>query len=118
MKFKTGFVLGAAAGAWAASKAAGLQRSRSTTAPRPTGLGDEAAEKLRALTGLARERLADIMDGPVAKVAGERAANLARDRIVDLIGAGAAASMRPGSRSGASRSHLNGAIDANGRWPR
>jgi hypothetical protein len=116
VKFKTGFLLGAAAGAWAASKASELQKGR-----RPgSGAGpvtEDAAERLRALTGLARERLAEVMEGPVG--------NAARERLADLIGSSISGAVR-GSRSGSgaktagNRDSVNGSatIDTNARWPR
>lgn len=98
MKFKTGFLLGAAAGAWAVSKASQLQRGGSAPARGSSG-SDEAAEKIRALSGLARERVADLVDGPLG--------TMARDRIAELIGASL------GGRS----IRGDGTIDASARWP-
>ncbi len=97
MKFKTGFLLGAAAGAWAVSKASQLQRGGS--AARGVAGSEETAEKIRALSGLARERVADLVDGPFG--------TMARDRIAELIGASL------GGRSGRG----NGTIDTNAHWP-
>ena len=105
MKFKTAFVLGAAAGAWAVQKFSEMQH-------RPAGAGagggtaaDEATEKLRAVTGLARERLSDLVEGPLG--------NMARERIADLIGT----SLGAGKSSGRPTSSDNGTIDTTANWP-
>ncbi|MHB8245563.1 MAG: hypothetical protein ACYDGN_09465 [Acidimicrobiales bacterium] len=102
MKFRTGFVVGAAVGAWAASKASGLQRGRRRPPAKGSGVpaADEAAEKLRAFSGLARERLADIVEGPLG--------NMARERIAEVISS---------TLSGA-KSSGNGTVDTTARWPR
>lgn len=87
MKFKTGFVLGAAAGVWAARKAGELAGGPSKQLPFGS---EEAGEKLRALSGLAKERLADIMDGPLGAKA--------RDRVTELIGTSFGGSSSPSDR--------------------
>jgi hypothetical protein len=97
MRFKTGFVLGCAAGAWAASKAAQVRRGG-----RP---GDESADwpqagaswaqfettesssgRQRPLGDLARERLTVFLDSPL----GDRA----RARVVEML------TTAPGRRNG------------------
>jgi hypothetical protein len=112
VKFKTGFFLGVAAGAWAANKASGLQRGGAGGAQklwaRSAGASsEEAADKLRALTDLARERLAEVMDGPIG--------NLARERLTDLIGTSLGGPPRGESSS---TNGVNGSIDTTARWPR
>jgi hypothetical protein len=114
VKFRTGFVIGAAAGAWAVNKASQLQRGRRPVAAQASGTvaAEEAAEKLRALSGLARERLSDLVEGPIG--------NMARDRIADLIGAslngnGRANGSPANGSSGNGSGH--GAIDTDARWP-
>jgi hypothetical protein len=108
MKFKVGFVLGAAAGAWIANRATELQRGPGAKpAVSPVEAADEAAERLRAITNLARERLTTVMDGPVG--------NLARDRIADLIGASLSQS-RDGEPSGRHSSRNRGSIDTKASW--
>jgi hypothetical protein len=102
--------MGAAAGAWAVNKASELQRGR-RGAPqkaweRPGGqAAEETAEKLRALTGLARERLSEVMEGPVG--------NIARERLADLI-----SSSITGSRPGRTSANGSDTIDTTARWPR
>ncbi len=61
-----GFLLGAVAGAWAASKATQLKQGSGEGPTRSLdGLyGDDAAEKLRAITGLARERIFGLIESP------------------------------------------------------
>ncbi len=100
MRFKTGFVIGAAVGAWAARKAAGLAPGGKQRPFAP----EEASEKLRALSGLARERLSDLVEGPIG--------TMARERMTDLLGASlsSATTERGGSRSAESRP-----IDVSGR---
>ncbi len=111
MKFKTGFLLGAAAGAWAVNKASELRRGRRPSATkRSTTTGsDETAEKLRAISGLARERLSDLVEGPIG--------SMARERIADLIGASLSSNSRS-SGSSVNGSSTNGTIDTDARWPR
>lgn len=111
MKFKTGFLIGAAAGAWAVKKAASLQPNRSQEKGAPPG-ADEAAEKLRALSGLARERLSELIDGPLG--------TMARERVADLIGSslGGVGNTAESDRAwsgGAKREEAT--IDASARWP-
>ena len=98
MKFRTGFLVGAAVGAWAVRKAAELQNGQSGFSRPASPLGDEPAEKLKALSDIARERLSDLIEGPIG--------NLARDRIGELIGA-SLGSGRSGSRE---------SVDVGGRW--
>ncbi|MGO9558866.1 MAG: hypothetical protein ACLPQS_13155 [Acidimicrobiales bacterium] len=110
MKFKIGFLLGAAAGAWAVNKASEVQRGRRPAAAMgsTTSGADEAAEKLRAISGLARERLSDLVEGPIG--------SMARDRIADLIGTSLSSNIRSGASS-VNGSSTNGAIDTDTRWP-
>ena len=75
MKFKTGFVLGAAAGVWAVRKAERLSGGAGKKRPFAP---EEASDKLRALSGLAKERLTDLVEGPVGA--------MARERVTELIG--------------------------------
>jgi hypothetical protein len=108
MKFKVGFLLGAAAGVWAANKASELQHgpgsARPATAP-PPATADEAAEKLKALSGLARERITTIAGGPLG--------NLARERLTEAI-----SSSLSGARSNGGSRRRNGSdpIDTRGGW--
>lgn len=85
MRFKLGFVVGAAAGAWAASKAAKLRRADDTDQSWPRVVGSRAkgvnaeatAEKVRAISDLARERVNGFMDSPMGGVA--------RQRVTDIL---------------------------------
>ena len=84
MKFKTGFLVGAAAGLWAAKRAGVLDSRKATSAvsaARAAGTGgvEQTAEKLRALSGLARERVIGMVDGPIGE--------MTRGRLADLLGA-------------------------------
>jgi len=91
MRFKTGFVLGCAAGAWAVSKASQLrpgERDRDKAEwPRASGSRDEgfeaAAERVRAIGDLARERVSGLLDSPLGGIARARVAEV-------LTGAGRA----------------------------
>ncbi|MGH9292521.1 MAG: hypothetical protein ACRDZ6_07065 [Acidimicrobiales bacterium] len=80
MRFKLGFVIGCAAGAWAAGKAVKLQRTAVPSASKPRGNGsaDITAEKVRAIGDLARERFGTFLDSP--------AGNAAMKRFTDLVG--------------------------------
>lgn len=102
MKFKVGFLLGAAAGAWLANKASDLQHGDGRPATSPAVAADEAAAKLKALSGLARERLTDLIEGPIG--------TMARDRLTEAIGSSLSGA-RPGS-SRTERSYRDDAIDA------
>jgi len=86
MRFKTGFVVGCAAGFYLTQKArqlgAPLPGRKWVAVPasdvlRQNGSGNQAidvrAEKVRALRDLARERAGDILRGPVGDLARERA---------------------------------------------
>jgi len=97
MRFKVGFAMGCAVGIWAASKASQLQRvgaGPKRNGPAANGSRTEAvtADKVRAISDLARARLGDLLESPISGVA--------RDRMTELIGA---------SLSGAT---------ASARWPR
>jgi len=95
MRFKVGFVMGCAVGYWAASKAtqlhqlgAGPKRDnpKPAAAPRVDAVN---AEKMRAISDLARARLGELLDSPISGVA--------RERVTELIGAslsGAASTAR------------------------
>jgi hypothetical protein len=78
MRFKAGFVVGCAVGAWAVAKASHVQRPGVATGRRSSRDVDLTAEKVRAIGDLARERLTTFLDSP----AGEAA----RERVTDLIG--------------------------------
>lgn len=104
MRFKTGFLIGAAVGAWAARKAGGAVSGSGVA--QSLG-GDEAAEKLRALSGLAKERLSDIMEGPIGAVA--------RERFTELIGASLGNKSEPSSSG--QRKNGTSPIDTSARWP-
>ncbi|MHB1988708.1 MAG: hypothetical protein ACYCSF_12125 [Acidimicrobiales bacterium] len=114
MKFRTGFVMGVAAGAWAVNKASELRRSRRPLASTGSqgAAADEAAEKLRAFTGLAKERLSDLAEGPLG--------NIARERLADLIGSslGGNASKSAGRLRNSGGGDDDGTIDTTARWPR
>ncbi len=116
-------MLGAAAGAWAVSKASELRKARRTGAGTASA-ADDAAERLRALSGLARERLAEVMEGPIGTVARERLADIIGSSISGAVrGSGSSAkssSSRSSSRNGSSnRDSVNGSatIDTAARWP-
>jgi hypothetical protein len=98
MRFKTGFVVGCAAGVYLTQKARQLRTPLAgrtwVTAPAPDWRHQEApgafsselrAEKVRALGDLARERATDLLRGPVG--------DLARERVIALFG-GAIATQR------------------------
>lgn len=82
MRFKTGFVLGCAAGAWAVSKASQLRRGdggERSEWPRAGSRADGAeatAERVRAIGGLARERFTEFLDGPIGDIARARVAEV------------------------------------------
>ncbi|HLN07251.1 MAG TPA: hypothetical protein VK217_13300 [Acidimicrobiales bacterium] len=90
MRFKTGFVVGCAAGFYLTQKARQLRAplagrtwvaAPTTDWPRRSGPGmlgaDLKAEKVRALGDLARERASDLLRGP--------AGDLARERVIALF---------------------------------
>jgi hypothetical protein len=85
MRFKTGFFLGCAAGAWAASKASELKQGDHSQADWPRvassraeGVTAEArADRVRALSELARERFNGLLDTPIG--------GIARDRLVEMV---------------------------------
>jgi hypothetical protein len=87
MRFKTGFFLGCAAGAWAASKASQLKEGVNAQVDWPRVASSRAehlsaeisAERVRAFGDLARERLNGFLGSPLGE--------LARDRLVDIVGA-------------------------------
>lgn len=109
MKFRTGFVLGVAAGAWAVNKASALQRGhRSSTTKGPTS--EETAEKLRAISGLAKERLSDLVEGPLGE--------MARDRLTALIGTSLGGSAGSGNDRHSNGGGGRSTIDTTARWPR
>jgi hypothetical protein len=83
MRFKTGFFLGCAAGAWAASKASHLKRGDNVQADSPSWRAehvssDAGAERVRALGDLARERFNSLLDSPLGE--------MARDRLTEVVG--------------------------------
>jgi len=89
MRFKTGFVVGCAAGFYLTQKARRLRAPlatrawmNSSTPDRPTPqspvrLSDVRVEKVRAIGDLARERAGDLLRGP--------AGDLARERVIALF---------------------------------
>jgi hypothetical protein len=89
MRFKTGFFLGCAAGAWAASKAAQLRHTDQSQSDWPRVASSRAdsvsaeatAERVRAIGDLARERFTGFLDGPIG--------GLARARMVEVLSASA-----------------------------
>ena len=98
MRFKTGFVVGCAAGVYLTQKARQLRAPLAgrtwVTAPASDWLRQDVpgafplelrAEKVRALGDLARERATDLLRGPVG--------DLARERVIALF-EGAIASQR------------------------
>jgi len=86
MRFKTGFFLGCAAGAWAVGKASHLKRSDDTEAEWPTVASSRAehmsaeatAERVRAFGDLAKERFNGFLESPIG--------GMARDRLADMVG--------------------------------
>jgi len=86
MRFKTGFFLGCAAGAWVASKASQLTRGDKAQSEWPRAVSPRAghenaevnAERGRALGDLARERLNGFLASPLGE--------MARDRLTGLVG--------------------------------
>ncbi len=104
MKFKIGFLLGAAAGAWVANKASELQHGPDARPSMSAGsTADDAADKLKALTGLARERFSGFIEGPIG--------NAARDRLTDVIGASLSGSRTSANVRGVRESRDEGPID-------
>ncbi len=96
MRFKTGFVLGCAAGAWAVSKAAQVrhgERGDRPEWPRRDEGAEAAAERVRAIGDLARERFTDFLDSPLGGVA--------RARVTEVL-------TSSGGRSAAQRRGSNG----------
>ena len=103
MRFKTGFVVGCAAGFYLTQKARSLAaplngRDRQSASgadwqPRHDGIlvSEVRVEKVRALGDLARERATDLLRGPVG--------DLARERVIALF-EGAVASQRAGAGRG------------------
>jgi hypothetical protein len=85
MRFKTAFLLGCAAGAWAASKAAQLKQGDGARADWPRVATSRAehvnaeatAERARAISDLARERFNDFLDTPLGA--------MARDRLAEAV---------------------------------
>jgi len=99
MRFKLGFVVGCAAGAWAAAKAAELRRGDQSLGdsgswPRVVGSraktvsAEVAAEKVRAVSDLARERVNGFMDSPLGGVARQRVTEIITTSIRQASGAG------------------------------
>jgi hypothetical protein len=84
MRFKVGFFLGCAAGAWAASKASQLRRTEPgrgdwprVASSRIDAVNAEAtAERVRAIGDLARERLTGFLDSPIGDAARARVAEM------------------------------------------
>jgi hypothetical protein len=85
MRFKTGFLVGCAAGAWAVSKASQLRHTDAAQADWPTAAGSQAehvnveaaSERVRALGDLARERFNGFLESPLGGVA--------RDRLAEMV---------------------------------
>ena len=73
MRFKTGFLLGCAAGAWGVVKASHLKNTDAAQGDWPRTAGSRAehvsaeatSERVRALGDLARERLSGFLDSPL-----------------------------------------------------
>jgi hypothetical protein len=86
MRFKTGFLVGCAAGAWAASKASQLKQGDGTRADWPRVATSRAehvnaeatAERVRVISDLARERFNDFLTTPLGA--------MARDRLAEAVG--------------------------------
>jgi len=89
MKFRTGFVVGCAATLYVTEKARRLRAPivGQVAMTGPTGdwplrgiastqLLDSGSEKVKALGGLARERALDVLRGPLADLARDRAVSL------------------------------------------
>jgi hypothetical protein len=84
MRFKMGFFLGCAAGAWVASKASQLKQTDQPRADWPRVASSRAemvnaeatAEKVRVLGDLARERFNGFLDSPLGAIARERIAEI------------------------------------------
>jgi hypothetical protein len=87
MRFKAGFVVGCAAGVWAASKASHLRHPTRDQGSWPrvvnsradlvgAGGSDLAVERLRALFDLARERVGDVFEGQFHSIARDRASSV------------------------------------------
>ena len=85
MRFKTGFLLGCAAGAWAVSKASQLKHSDGVRADWPRVASSRAehvnaeatSERVRAFGDLARERFNGFLESPLGGVA--------RDRLTEMV---------------------------------
>jgi len=85
MRFKTGFVLGCAAGAWAASKTAQLRYAdrpkpdspRVVSSRAPSLSADATAERARALGEIARGRFTVFLESPLG--------GAARARVVEML---------------------------------
>jgi len=84
MRFKTGFFIGCAAGAWAASKASQLKHTGQPRADWPRVASSRAesvnaeatAERVRVLGDLAREHLNGLLDSPLGGIARARMAEM------------------------------------------
>lgn len=89
MRFKTGFFLGCAAGAWAASKASDLKRADQPRADWPRVVSsrvesvnaEATAERVRAIGDLARERFSGFLGTPLGGVARARMTELVTSSI-------------------------------------
>ncbi|HXY45571.1 MAG TPA: hypothetical protein VEH29_15395 [Acidimicrobiales bacterium] len=100
MRFKVGFLLGCAAGAWAASKASQLRRTDGPRADWPRVASSRAdavnaeatAERVRALGDLARERFTGFLDSPLG--------GMARARVVEMLSSSAGHGSSARRRSG------------------
>ena len=111
MRFKTGFLMGCVAGVWAASKASQLRRGDVQQADWPRVVGsraesvnaEAAAEKMRAIGDLARERINGLIDSPLGGVARQRATEILTSSLKRSAEGQSAASWARQTSAGASR---------------
>ena len=102
MRFKTGFFLGCAAGAWAAAKASELKRADQPRADWPRVVSsrvesvnaEATAERVRAIGDLARERFSGVLGSPLGGMARARMTELVTSSIGRAGANGAGASRR------------------------
>ncbi|MGH9304180.1 MAG: hypothetical protein ACRDZ5_07180 [Acidimicrobiales bacterium] len=87
MRFKFGFMVGCAAGAWAVSKVVQLRKVGIVpgAASRSNGTGDLTAEKARAIGDLAKERLTTFLDSPAGGVAMRRFTEVVADSLSGIV---------------------------------
>jgi hypothetical protein len=103
MRFKTGFFLGCAAGAWAASKASQLKGGGNAQVDWPRVASSRAehlsaevsAERVRALGDLARERLNGFLGSPLGEMARGRLTEIVSSSLFAGNGRDAAPQHRP-----------------------